>query len=269
MYAARRSGIKQETFGYMEGGYATILDRFHEHLNHLGVETHLDSAVTNISQNDRCVAVESADGTSRKFDEVILTVPCPQIVGICPQLSSSEKERLRHILYQGLICASLLLRKPLGGYYYTNVIDRQIPFTGLIEMTALVDREYFGGNSLAYLPRYTTPDDPFWQRSDAEIQNAFMDGLQIMYPAIKQTDVLAFKVWRIKEIMPILTLNYSRDLLPSTRTSLEHVFVVNSSQIVDGTWNVNEVVRLAKRKSAELVELLSRTEPCNKLNQSN
>ena len=32
MYAARRSGLKKEMFGYVRGGYARILERFADHL---------------------------------------------------------------------------------------------------------------------------------------------------------------------------------------------------------------------------------------------
>ena len=78
-----------------------------------------------------------------------------------------------------------------------------------------------------------------------------------MFPTLQKEDVLLFKVTKAREIMPVITLNYSKDLLPSTRTSLRNVFVVNSSQIIDGTWNVNEVVRLAKMKAKELVDLIA------------
>ena len=257
MYAARRSGIKQEMFGYVNGGYATILDRFQKHLNNVGVETHLESTVTKISQNDNHVVVETAEGISLKFDDVILTVPCPKIAELCPQLLLSEKERFRKVSYQGLICASLILKRPLGGYYYTNITDERIPFAGVIEMTALVNKDYFGGNSLVYLPRYTTEDDPFWQKSNGEIRDEFLKALEFMYPTLHKEDLLLFKMSKVRKIMPVITLNYSKNLLPSTSTSLRHVFVVNSAQIVDGTWNVNEVIRLAKRKTGEIVELLS------------
>ena len=257
MYAARRSGIKQEMFGYVNGGYVTILDRFQKHLDKAGVKSYLESTVAKISQNDNYVVVETAKDKSWKFDEVIMTVPCPQIPKLCPQFSSSEKQRFQKVLYQGLICASTLLKRPLGGYYYTNITDEGIPFTGVIEMTALVSRDYFSGNSLVYLPRYMTGDDPFWQKSEEEIQDEFLKALKSMYPTFNREDVLFFKMSKVKEIMPVITLNYSRDLLPSTSTSLKNVFVTNSAQIVDGTWNVNEVIRLASKKAEEIAELLA------------
>lgn len=252
MYAARRSGHKQEMFGYVDGGYATILHRFQGHLNNLGIDLQLGSTVTRISEGNGHAALETADGRSQEFDELVFTIPCPQIAALCPQLPSSEAERLNKVTYLGLICASVILRRPLGGYYYTNITDDGLPFTGIVEMTGLANNGYFGGNSLVYLPRYITEKDPFWQKGDDLITEEFQRALQAMYPRLRDEDFLAFRISRAKQIMPVVTLNYSRDLLPDTKTSLQHVFIVNSAQIVDGTWNVNEVVRLAARKACEI-----------------
>ena len=54
---------------------------------------------------------------------VVLTVPCRQVSRLCPQLSAAEQERLRNVVYQGIVCASLLLRRPLAEYYITNITD--------------------------------------------------------------------------------------------------------------------------------------------------
>ena len=46
MYAARRSGLKREQFGYVEGGYATVLARFEKHLETQGIELRTGAPVT-------------------------------------------------------------------------------------------------------------------------------------------------------------------------------------------------------------------------------
>jgi protoporphyrinogen oxidase len=257
MYAARKSGLKQEMFGYADGGYAAIIDRFEKRLNNAGVKIKLNTAITRISQTENSVFVEAAEGKSLQFDDVILTIPCPHIAEVCPQLNQQEKERFHKVAYLGLISASLILKKPLGGYYYTNITDGWVPLTGIVEMTSLVNSNHFGGNSLVYLPRYVTPDDPFWQKDDEEITDEFLRALQLMYPKVNKQDLLFCKISRAQDIMPVVTLNYSRDLLPANKTSLQHVFVVNSAQIVDGTWNVNELIRLAKTKADEITKLIS------------
>jgi len=255
MYAARRSGLKKEMFGYVNGGYATILDRFQRCLDNVGVETLCQTSIEKVSNENKNVELETNKGRSLKFDKVILTIPCPSIPKLCPQLSISEKQLFNEVIYQGVLCASLILRKPLAGYYITNITDEWFPFTGVIEMTALVDKENFGRNSLVYLPRYLAQEDPFWNKSNEEMQNEFLKALESMYPSFQRGDVLAFKTTRANHVLPIKTLNYSIKLLPPTRTSLENVFVVNSAQIPNGTMNVNEIVGLANRKVQEIVYL--------------
>ena len=75
-----------------------------------------------------------------------------------PQLTETEKQKLTKIKYQGIVCASVLMKKSLSNFYVTNITD-ETPFTGIIEMSALVDKKEFGGNALVYLPKYVAPDD--------------------------------------------------------------------------------------------------------------
>jgi len=198
-----------------------------------------------------------ANGEALQFDDVILTVPCGKVATLCPELTGAERERLKSVVYQGITCASLLLRRPLARYYVTNITESWVPFTAVIEMTALVDRSAFGGNSLVYLPRYLTQDDPFWQRSDAEVKEEFLAALERMYPHFRREDVLAFEVSRVREVLAVSTLQYTAQKLPPARTSLPHVFIVNSAQIANGTLNLNETIGLANQKAIELERYLT------------
>lgn len=260
MYAARRSGLKQEMFGYVTGGYETILDRYRNHLRNMGVEILTQTLVTKAS-NSNGVELETASGESLKFDEVILTLPTSQIPAICPQISLPERKRFKDITYQGIICAALILKQQLAGYYVTNITEEWVPFTAVIEMTALVDKSAFNGNTLVYLPRYLTKDDPYWEKSDDVIQREFLDALQRMYPSFTSKDVVAFDIVRAKDVFPVTTLNYSSDALPSSKITLENIFVVNSSQIPNGTMNVNEIIGLANQKSEEIARLINKDAP--------
>jgi protoporphyrinogen oxidase len=256
MYAARRSGLKREMFGYVQGGYHTVLQVFRSRLDQLGVRTLCGHAVTRVQDRMNWVEVSLAGGVTHNFDRVVLTVPCGQVVALCPQLTIREKDRLRSVVYQGIVCASLLLRKPLAGYYITNITDPWVPFTGVIEMTALVDPATFRGNSLVYLPRYLTQSDDFWQKSDPEILEIFIGALQRMYPSLARGDVVASQVARVREMLAVSTLRYTERSRPPLRTSLPNLYLVNSAQIANGTLNVNETVALANASAAELRPLL-------------
>jgi protoporphyrinogen oxidase len=255
MYAARRSGLKREMFGYIEGGYEGVLRRLHEHLETLGVEVNVGDPVTKVFDGGTAVEVTLASGVTRRYASAVLTVPTARIPTLCPQLTPAERDRLARVTYQGIVCASFLTRRPLAGYYVTNITDPGVPFTAIIEMTALVDRSRFDGNTLVYLPCYVAADDPLWERSDAQVRATLLEALERMLPMFRSTDVLAFNVARAREVLALSTLNYSRHALPPVRTSRPRIFLVNSAQIANGTLNVNETVNLANAKAQELASL--------------
>lgn len=287
MYAARNSGLKKEMFGYVRGGYAKVLEKFAEHLQTKGVEILLSSPIEKIEKTsdgkveisiverfeesiqpqinaDECglkigndaiaiaEAVSKAQSSKLKaqFDRIILTCPSNVAAKICPQLTETEKRKLENIKYQGIVCASVLMKKSLSRFYVTNITD-DVPFTGIIEMSALADKREFGGSALVYLPKYVAPDDELFEKTDAEIEEKFLSALEKMYSHFERRDVLEFKISRVRNVFPIPTLNYSANV-PEMETSLKNVFIVNSAQITNGTLNVNETVQLAEKAAARM-----------------
>src|SRR5947199_3430066 len=121
MYAARRTGLKKEMFGYVRGGYARILEHFGEQLRRDGVTLRLGTRVARIHREGEQTWIETADGSREEFDEVVVTSPAPVADKLCEGLNANERQRLRGIRYQGIVCASLLLKQPLAGYYVTNI----------------------------------------------------------------------------------------------------------------------------------------------------
>jgi protoporphyrinogen oxidase len=221
MYAARRTGLKKEMFGYVPGGYARILARFSELLEEKGVRVRLDHKIGRVeTESGGALAVEFEGGAREAFDQVVLTVPGAVAARACTELTNEEQAKLNGVRYQGIICASLLLKKPLANFYVTNITDSFVPFTAVIEMSALVDSvKEFGGHALVYLPKYVAPDDPMFDLSDAEIKENFLNAIARMYPHFERSDVVAFQISRVPYVFPLPTLNYSSKL-PAMQTSV-------------------------------------------------
>ena len=250
MYAARRTGLKKEMFGYLSGGYDRLLDRWGDRLTQLGVEVHTGHRLEQVVQQDGKTWVSFTNGHREVFDQVVLTIASPIAAQACPQLTPQEVNLHRGIEYQGIVCASVLLKKPLASYYVTNITDTWVPFTGVIEMTTLVDRAVFGGLSLVYLPKYVPPDDPIFQESDEVIQDRFLAALVQMYPKFDRSDVVEFKISRVRQVFAITTLNYSQRM-PPVQTSMTGVHILNSAHIANGTLNVNETILLAEQAAID------------------
>lgn len=244
MYAARRTGLKKEMFGYVRGGYASVMTSFTQKLIDAGVQIQCNAAVRGVEAREHGrVAVHLADETP-VFDRVVSTLPTPVMPRLCPQLSRREKDLFEGVKYHGIVCASVLLKKSLSPFYVTNITDSGFPFTAVIEMTSLVKKEHLNGHALVYLPRYVTPDDEYFEKTDAELEHEFITALQRMHPSICAGDVLAFKVSRVRHVFALPTLGYSKRL-PPVVTSIPNVLAISSAHIVNGTLNVNESIKLA------------------------
>lgn len=257
-YSARRSGLKTEMFGTVTGGYARIIEALMKSLDARGVTARTSSPVKSIRSGTGGVTVTSSDW-EQTFDHVVVTAAGPLAARMCDELSVPEKERLAAARYQGVVCSSLLLKKPLRGRYLTYIADETIPFTGVIEMTAVVDPKQFGGRSLVYLPTYVPSDDPLFEVPDDEIRRRCIAALTKMYPTFEESDLLAFKVSRARNVMAIQSLNYSQKV-PPMETSVPGLHIVNSSQIINGNLNVDETIGLAEKAYRALVRV-SETAP--------
>ena len=100
--------------------------------------------------------------------------------------------------------------------------------------------------------------NPMFDTSDAEIEADFLHALQRMYPDFRRQDVVAFRLSRVRHVCAVSTLSYSRKI-PHVRTSIPGVYTVTSAQIVNGTLNVNETIKLAE----EAVTILVGREPAD------
>ncbi|WP_089935119.1 NAD(P)/FAD-dependent oxidoreductase [Candidatus Entotheonella palauensis] len=254
MYAARRSGLKKEMFGYVPGGYARILERFETVLREAGVAVKPGYAATHVERQNGAIDIAFANGEQHAFDQVVVTLAAPLAARLCPGLRADEQRKLREVLYQGIICTALLLKQPLSPFYVTNITDAWVPFTAVIDMSALVDARHLGGRGLVYLPKYVAADDPAFDMPGHELERQCHQTLARMYPNFCPDDILHVGVSRVRHVLAISTLNYSAKL-PPMRTSIPGLHIVNSAHIVNGTLNVNETVQLAEQAIEQLPAL--------------
>jgi protoporphyrinogen oxidase len=254
MYRARRTGLKKEMFGYLPGGYARVLSALRHSLTEdHNVDIRCGSPVSRVVQRgDGTLNVEVPSGQSLNFEKVVLTLPSAVIPTLCQELAEDEKQAHAQIEYLGILCASIVLQKPLSPYYVTNITESWVPFTAVIEMTALVDPKELGGHHLVYLPRYATSEDEAWQWSDEDLRQRFVACLSRMYPHFVEDQVVDFRVSRVRHVMALPTLGYSQRL-PNVVTSVPGLFILNSAQITKGTLNVNEVLEIAEEKSQSFI----------------
>jgi len=254
LYGARRNGLKKEMFGFVDGGYKTVIDAFKQTLLHEGVDiktSHVAIEVKTSSAGKPSISFN--DGKVEEFDEVIVTLPSSLSARLCKGLSENEVQRLNNVEYLGVMCVAVLLDKSISEFYITNITDSWVPFTGVIEMSALVDKKYLGGNALVYLPKYVSPTDPLFSQTDEEVKSYFISNFKKMYPSLTDDNIKFVGVGRAKHVITVLTKGYSDNLI-NVKTSIPGVSIINTSYIQDGTLNVDETIRVAETKLEEILK---------------
>jgi protoporphyrinogen oxidase len=246
LMAARRAGIKEELLGYIPGGYARILSVMLQSLGQSGVYLQLQHRVTAVrALPSRRLKVQFEGGRSEEFDRVIATFPSPSVAAVCGDLTDAELEALRTIEYQGIVCLVALLRQPLTECYLTYITDPGTSLTGVVEMSNLVEREQFGGRALLYLPKYVHSQDPLLDAPDDDIRARFLCDLQRLHPDFSTDEVICSRVTRERQVFALPVPGYSRKL-PPMHTSVQGLTLLNSSYILNGTQNAEEVVGLVE-----------------------
>lgn len=95
---------------------------------------------------------------------------------------------------------------------------------------------------MTYFPKYIISDDPLLRKTDAELQTEFLKGVKVMYPELKDEDIVSVHINRAFKVQALQVLNYSQ-IVPTSRTLHPDFFVLNTSQFVNDTLNNNSVTR--------------------------
>ncbi len=249
LYAARRSGLKVERFGYLPGGYDRFFHTLAQHLTAQGVTLHTDAPVQRVARSGDGFTIQQGKN-EYDADRVLFTTPPALTARIAADLTDAERDAMTALPYQGILCASVVLDAPLTHNYLTYLTDESLPFTAVIDMSALVHPDELGGRGLVYLPLYTTPDDERYQADDAALRERFLAALRRVYPALDERTVHAFRISRVPHVFPVPVLGYSKQLAPIALAT-PGLYALNSSHIVNGTLNVNDTLRTAEAFIAE------------------
>lgn len=261
LYGARSSDNKQEKMGHVRGGYKKILEAAEKKLKEADVtiltsqpvDKVISNKILNPSLNVKNLRLKTPTA-SFAFDNVLLTADCPAISQMIENRDSHPYwNQLEKVEYLGVICLKLILNRKLSPYYVINLLDRQLPFTGIIEATNIVPPGAVGGKHIVYLPKYLPASDALNRLSDDEIRNLFLAGLKKVYPDFVDSDMLHCEVARERYVQPLQELNYLQRTT-GIATPIENIFMVNTSMIYNSTLNNNAAITLAKKAVKFILE---------------
>ena len=264
LFAARDSSAKKEQMGYVAGGYKAVFERLESELSNKGVSLHLNSTVENMRPDKRGGIWVKVNGQEKHFDKVIFTSPTSVLEKVAdPSLVSLQGDH-RKVEYLGVICMVLATKREITPYYVVNISDEKIPFTGVIGMSSLVDRQYTNGHHLTYFPKYILNTDPMLHKPEEELKADFLAGVKAMYPDLKDEEIVSVHLNRAIRVQPLQVLNYDQ-IRPHVETLNPDLYVLNTSQFINDTLNNDSVARHVNRFMEQYQSEFAATERSSQL----
>ncbi|MGJ8737984.1 NAD(P)/FAD-dependent oxidoreductase [Zobellia laminariae] len=241
LFQARSSAAQKEHMGYIQGGYKTFFDTLQKKLSEKGSEIALNSVVQSVKPNPQGGITVTCDNKEEHFDKVIFTSPLNVLTKVADSSLFESSKPKTPVEYLGVICLVLITKSSLTPYYVLNIADKEIPFTGVIGMSSLVDLDQTGDEHLTYFPKYVSANDSYWKKSDEELKSLFLEGVSKLYPDFNTNDIVSAHLHKAFKVQPLQVLNYS-EIIPDVQTKHKDFYVLNTSQFVNDTLNNNSVV---------------------------
>jgi protoporphyrinogen oxidase len=253
MKSTRGGANQKEEAGHLIGGHMTLIKAMAERIETAGGQVHLDCPVKEIVIKNQRAQGLRLETKVQPFGTIVVTIPTPILRHLIPGASQDDHGFLGNTEYLGIITPLLVLDRQLTGFWTLNITDDRIPFTGVIETTTYIDPQYVDGHHLVYLPKYTAPGSGWQKMSDDEIREVWLQHLEIMFPHFDRRWIRHFVVHRARHVEPLHRLN-STHLIPTVKTPIDNLYLVNTAQIYPSLTNCEAVSQHALQASQCIIQ---------------
>lgn len=242
--------IKARTtrLGTFRGGFQAFADRFAGRLCEMGVQIHLNAAVTQIRPVEGGLELSTPEGV-RRFDRILVTTSPALLARLTPDLPQNYLHGLLSLKSMGAVVTILALDHPLSkeGYYWYNIPKSAgFPFLAVVEHTNFLSPEHFGGEHIVYLGDYLEPDHEYFRLSKEELLERFLPALTRINPDFKPEWVRKSWLFRTAYAQPVPEVNHSRNI-PAIQTPIPDLYFASMSQVYPWDRGTNFAVEIGRR----------------------
>jgi protoporphyrinogen oxidase len=218
-----RKSLMHEELGYIEGGSETLIDALVRAINDKGGVLRLNAPATRVETEGGCVSGVTTAGEFVPADAIISTIPTPHISRIVPDLPAETRERYDAIANIGVVCVVFRLKRSVTPHFWVNISDQRFEIPGIVEFSNLRPT----GDTVVYIPYYMPVTHPKFAKDDAFFRAEGFGYLKLLNPALREDDVTAFYVGRLRHAQPVCPPGFAA-MLPPVETSIEGLQIADT-----------------------------------------
>ena len=182
-----------------------------------------------------------AQGEFFAADAVISTMPTPYVSRIVPDLPAEERARYDAIANIGVVCVVFRLKRSVTPHFWVNISDPRFEIPGIVEFSNLRPT----GDTVVYIPYYMPVTHPKFAKDDAFFRAEGFRYLSLINPALREDDVTAFYVGRLRHAQPVCPPGFAA-MLPPIETSIEGLQIADTCFYYPEDRGISESVRFGK-----------------------
>jgi len=236
-----RRSLMQEELGYIEGGSETLVHALTSAIERMSGTLRLNAPVTRVETQAGCITGVTAGGEFIAADAVISTMPTPHVSKIVPDLPAADRARYEAIANIGVVCLVFRLKRSVTPHFWVNISDPRFEIPGIVEFSNLRPT----GDTVVYIPYYMPVTHPKFARGDALFRVEGLNYLRLINPALRDEDVIAFYVGRLRHAQPVCPPGFAM-MLPTVETAIAGLQIADTCFYYPEDRGVSESVRFGK-----------------------
>lgn len=243
-----RSWTGKTRYGYVKDTYNQLFRKLRALLIKKKVNF-LNDQVLEIEQIDDKVKIVAQKSGILLYDKVVVATP----IGVAKNIIKNKdiKKQLNRYKELNAFEVLLFLKKKFSDYFWINVNEVGIPFTGIIEMSNLTGTKIFKGLHILYLVQYLSDKSNF----DKEIfLKNVVKNLKRINSEFNEKDIVKQFNFFASGVAPVPFLNYMRNI-PPFRSKQSRIFLLNSSMIYPQDRGVGNSIKLAEKNVDEFIKV--------------
>lgn len=241
-----RSWSGKTRYGYITGTYKPLFEKLESVLRKKKI-IFLKDQVMEVEQKENIVSVATMQHGTLSFNKVVVATPI--LVARKIIKNADVKKQLSKYNELNAFVIMLFLKKRFSEYFWINVNESKIPFTGVIELTNLTGTDLFKGMHIVYLSEYLSDKSKF--DKDECLRN-LPNYLKKINPTFDEKDIIKQFSSFASGAAPIPFLNYM-DNMPPFQSKQNRIFLLNSSMIFPQDRGVGNSIKLAERHVDEFI----------------
>lgn len=242
-----RSLSGKTRYGYIVGTYNPLFKALTEQLTAKKV-TFINDQANKVTQQGSDVIVETQSNGQLEFNKVVIATP----INIAQKIINHPEIQHRIAKFKDLnaFVVLLLMKKQFSNYFWININEAKIPFTGIIELTNLTGPKLFKNYHIVYVVQYLSDKSKFNREKALANLPSY---LKTINPQFQDSDIVEQFEGFAPGAAPIPFLNYLSEM-PTFQTAQSRIFMLNSSMIYPQDRGVGNSIKLAERHVDEFIK---------------